>query len=571
MAMINLTINGRPLQAGPGQTILEVARENQIDIPSLCYHPCLENLGGCRVCLVEIAKAPVLQPACTYPATEGIAVETESPRVVEMRKFILQMLFSERNHYCIYCEMSGDCELQSLAYRYGMDRFEYPTLHPKYPVDGSRKYFLMDHNRCILCRRCIRACRDLVGNHTLGLKFRGSNTMVCADMDVPFGESTCISCGTCLQVCPTGALVDRKSAYMGRNLQVERVKSTCTFCSVGCSTEIVSRSGHVMRVEGDWEGPNGGVLCVSGRFDPFYDTRQRIDSPMVRGREGLSPASWDVALDLIANRIHEAGVNCIKAYTTGKALGETLDAFVNLFRRKAGGITGMLEPLAAAEHLPSDGLLSNLDTADCIFVVGGDPLTDHPVAGVRIKRARFNGKKLVVVSNKENRMAAIAHQKFDLAHLKEAVASVQDVQNLVVVYGNETSEVEVRCLAGLKGKARFIPLFPAANGNRAKALGLGDGLLPVKGKVLYLLLEDKDLPEDLVPVLREAEFLVVHACYQGALTAVADVVLPAPIWYEREGTFSNLEGRQLTVTPAVPMPEGMISEQDVLVQLGARL
>ncbi len=285
--MINLTINGRPLQAGPGQTILEVARENQIDIPSLCYHPCLENLGGCRVCLVEIAKAPVLQPACTYPATEGIAVETESPRVVEMRKFVLQMLFSERNHYCMYCEMSGDCELQSLAYRYGMDRFEYPTLHPKYPVDGTRKYFLMDHNRCILCRRCIRACRDLVGNHTLGLKFRGSNTMVCADMDVPFGESTCISCGTCLQVCPTGALVDRKSAYMGRNLQVERVKSTCTFCSVGCSTEIVTRSGHVMRVEGDWEGSNGGVLCVSGRFDPFYDTRQRIDSPMVRGKDGL--------------------------------------------------------------------------------------------------------------------------------------------------------------------------------------------------------------------------------------------------------------------------------------------
>ena len=569
--MINLTINGRPLQAGDGRTILEVARENQIEIPSLCYHPCLEKLGGCRVCLVEITKVPLLQPACTYPATEGIAVETESPRVVEMRKFVLQMLFSERNHYCMYCEMSGDCELQALAYRYGLDHWEYPTPYPKYPVDGTRKYFLMDHNRCILCRRCIRACRDLVGNHTLGLKFRGSNTMVCADMDVPFGESTCISCGTCLQVCPTGALVDRKSAYMGRNLQVDRVKSSCSFCSVGCSTEIISRSGHVLRVEGDWGGHNGGILCVSGRFDPFYDSRNRITSPLVRGKDGLSPSSWENALDLVARRIQDSGGRHIKAYTTGKALGETLDEFVNLFRRKAGGAAGILEPLLAAERLPSDGLLSDLESSDCILVVGADPLTDHQVVGVRIKRARFSGKKVVVVTSKESRMAAFAQQKFDMAHLKEAIAAVQDAKSLAVVYGDETGEAQAQVLSALKGKASFIPLFPATNGNRAKALGLSNGLLPVKGKVVYLLLEDKEVPEDLVPVIREADFLIVHTCYEGPVTAVADVVLPAPIWYEREGTFSNLEGRQMTVTPAVPMPQSLISEREVLVQLGARL
>ncbi len=571
MATINLTINGRPLQGEAGKTILDVAQANNIDIPTLCFHPQLERLGGCRLCLVEVAKIPQLQPACTYPVSEGIFVETESPRVMEMRKFVLQMLFSERNHYCMYCEMSGDCELQSQAYRHGLDHWTYPTPYPKYPVDGTRKYFIMDHNRCILCRRCIRACNDIVGNHTLGLKLRGSNTMVCADMDVPFGESTCISCGTCLQVCPTGALVDRKSAYMGRDFQVERVKSACTFCSVGCATQVVTRGGHVLRVEGDWDGHNMGVLCTRGRFDPLYDNRQRITTPMVRRNGKMIAASWDEALSTVAQRVKDAGGPYIKAYTTGKILGETMDEFVNLFRREIGAAVGILEPLEIATQLPSDGLLSNLDSADCILVVGADPLEDCPVVGTRIKRARFNGVQVVLVTDKENRLASFAQNRFVPSQIKEAVSLCQNATALVVVYGSGTSEQEAQALALLKGKARFLPLFPATNGNRAKALGLGNGLLPVKNKVVYLLVEDKDFPEEKVQKIREADFLVAHACYQGLLTAVADVVLPAPLWYEQEGTFSNLEGLQINVAQAVPLAEGFVSEKDVLRQLGARM
>ena len=571
MATINLKINGRPLQAEDGQTILDVARANSIDIPTLCFHPQLERLGGCRLCLVEIAKVPQLQPACTYPVSEGISVETESPRATEMRKFVLQMLFSERNHYCMFCEMSGDCELQSQAYRHGLDHWTYPTPYPKYPVDGSRKYFIMDHNRCILCRRCIRACNDIVGNHTLGLKLRGSNTMVCADMDVPFGESTCISCGTCLQVCPTGALVDRKSAYMGRDIQVERVKSTCTHCSVGCATEIVTRGGQVLRVEGDWDGHNLGILCRQGRFDPLYDNRQRLNVPMIRRNGTLSSASWDEALSAVAQRVTDAGGHYVKAYATGKVLGETMDEFVNLFHRKIGATVGILEPFDVANHLPCDGLLSNLDSADCILVVGADPLEDHQLVGARIKRARFNGVPLVLVTDTENRLASFAQNSFVPPQIKEAVALCQNATSPVVVYGVATSEQEIHVLATLMGKARFLPLFPATNGNRAKALGLGDGLLPVKNRVIYLLVEDKDFLEDKVQEIRDADFLVVHACYHGALTAVADVVLPAPLWYEQTGTFSNLEGRQVSVTQAIPLPENLMPEMEVLAQLGSRM
>ncbi|MGC8838418.1 MAG: 2Fe-2S iron-sulfur cluster-binding protein, partial [Anaerolineae bacterium] len=239
MATVNITINGQKILAKPGQTVLEAALDAGVDIPRLCHHPAVKPYGACRVCLVEITGQRTLQPACTFPVSEGMEVFTESPKVVEARRFVLYLLFSERNHYCMYCQMSGDCELQALAYRYGLDYWKYPRPFTPLPVDASRTYFVMDHNRCILCRRCVRACGELVGNYTLGVRQRGANTMICADLNVPFGESTCLSCGTCLQVCPTGALMDRRSAYRGLEKDVERVKSVCAVCSVGCGVELV--------------------------------------------------------------------------------------------------------------------------------------------------------------------------------------------------------------------------------------------------------------------------------------------------------------------------------------------
>lgn len=571
MTMVTFTINGRQIQAPAGSTLLEAAKANQIDIPTLCHHPKLENLGGCRVCLVEVAKVPQLQPACTYPVAEGVAVETESPRVHEMRKFVLDMLFSERNHYCMFCEMSGDCELQNLAYRFGMTHWTYPSPHPKMPTDSTRKYFLMDHNRCVLCRRCIRACNDVVGNHTLGLKLRGSNTMICADMDVPLGESSCISCGTCLQVCPTGSLVDKRSAYLGRESQVERIRTSCTFCSTGCSEELITRGSHVARVEGDWDGSNQGVLCAKGRFEPFEETRERITTPLLRENATLRPASWEETFDYLALRAREFGGGNIEAWTTGKALGETMDEFVNLFRRKIGARVGILESLPAAAELPADGKLQDLDNAACILVVGADPLVTHPVVGYRIKKNRYKDAVLVVVNDKETGLAEFAQKKFEFSHLDQAVAFVQRQPSVAVVYGAGLRLVDAPLLSPLKGQARFLPLFPSTNGFRAKTLGLENGIESVKGKMTYWLVEDKEIEEGLVERIRESDFVVAHAAYHGSLTAVADVVLPAPLWFEQEGSFSNLEGQQVAVHPATPPPAGILHEKEVLSRLSAKV
>ncbi len=569
--MLNLRINGKQIRARAGQTVLEAAKAAGIDIPSLCHHPAIAPHGACRICLVEIERQRTLQPACTFPVTEGMKVETESPKVVEERKFVLQMLFSERNHYCMFCEMSGDCELQALAYRYGMDHWVYQTPYPKISVDGTRKYFIMDHNRCILCRRCIRACGELAANNTLGVKFRGAKTMVSADMDVPFGESTCVACGTCLQVCPTGALVDRKSAYTGRNVQVERTKSVCMFCSVGCGTEIVTRAGRVLRVEGEWEEHNRGVLCVAGRFEPVYDNRPRIKTPLLRKNGGLSPVTWDEALDTIAQKLKSTKGNKVAAYTTTKTLNLTLSEMVAVFQAKIGAEVGVLEPTLSELDLPVGGSLSDLIASDCILVIGADPLSDHRVLGYHIKRARMKGAQLILVSENSSETSRFADKKFSPEDLPKAIKICQNSASPFVVYGAMTSKKDAEKLGVLKRKGHFIPLFPASNGYHAKVLGLHSGVNNDHAEVVYLLLEDIMPKEEVIKRTRDAKFLVVHASYDSPATQAAHVVLPSLLWYEQNGSTYNLEGKKVRVRNAVPLPEGLIPESEVFTQLAARL
>ena len=212
--------------------------------------------------------------------------------------------------------------------------------------------------------------------------------MICADMDASFGDSTCVECGTCLQVCPTGALVDRKSAYMGRNVQIERTASACTGCAVGCQTQVVTRAGHPLRVEGEWSGPNGGVLCQRGRFEPLAGDRARVAAPLIRKGGALTEATLDEAIEMIAGRMRAAGGKGTKAWTTAAMLDAELAAFASTFTM-SGADMGVLEAApAAAEVLEGGGTLADLDTCDYILVAGGDPIAVAPVLGYR-RQARL--------------------------------------------------------------------------------------------------------------------------------------------------------------------------------------
>jgi len=205
-----LTIDGRDVGARDDQTILDVARENNINVPALCHLDGLSDVGACRLCLVEVTGARRLLPACTTYVDEGMQITTISDTLRKYRRMILELFFSERNHICSVCVANGNCELQSLAQELGMDHVEVPYLSPKLPVDASHERFVIDHNRCILCTRCVRVCDEIEGAHTWDLMGRGINARVITDLNQAWGDSeSCTSCGKCVHVCPTGALSEK--------------------------------------------------------------------------------------------------------------------------------------------------------------------------------------------------------------------------------------------------------------------------------------------------------------------------------------------------------------------------
>jgi bidirectional [NiFe] hydrogenase diaphorase subunit len=206
-SVVTLRIDDHDCSAHTGQTILEVASENKINIPTLC---CLEGLsgwGGCRLCIVELKGTPKLLPACTTRVSEGMEVVTTSERLIKYRRMILEMLFSERNHICSVCVSNGHCELQSLAQELGMTHINMPYRYPKMPYDASHDLFRLDHNRCILCTRCVRVCDEVEGAHTWDVMGRGVESKVILDMNDSWASAeSCTMCGKCVNVCPTGAL-----------------------------------------------------------------------------------------------------------------------------------------------------------------------------------------------------------------------------------------------------------------------------------------------------------------------------------------------------------------------------
>ncbi|MBC7234858.1 MAG: (2Fe-2S)-binding protein [Chloroflexi bacterium] len=566
MPDVQVTIDGQQVSVPAGSTVLDAAKAAGIDIPVLCAHDSLKPIGACRMCLVEVEKQRVLQPACTFPVSQGMVVHTKSEPVLDSRRFVLQLLFSERNHFCMYCQMSGSCELQRLAYEHGLTHWEFDRAYPKLPVDATRKYFVMDHNRCILCRRCIRACDELVGNRTLGLKNRGAETMVIADMDVPFGQSSCVSCGTCLQICPTGALMDRASAYMGATDEIERVKSRCNLCSVGCGVEWIIRGNRVIRVEGDWDAePNKGLLCEIGRFGLLHEKRQRVRKPLVKDNNGLVDASWEDALQKVATGLKTAGDKAT-VVISGLASTEAAQAAVSKLPGKKVTMGGALPEANCAP-------ISALDEADLIIVADVDLTqgSNYRMAGFPIKRsARHRGVRVIILDDDPNGLEPWARSKWSPAEAERAIELARKALNPVIVY-DKGSEKLAQQLAAQLPHAKLIGFAPEGNTAGLAKAGVTEPFNASPSARAYYVIagEAAQVGEELMQALAKADFVAVQASFREPWEGVADVILPSPTLPEKSGSFVNTEGRTFEMKAGVKTR--IPSEVEIIERLGALL
>jgi len=339
---MKVTINGMPCPATKGQTILDVARANDVYIPTLCYHRNVGAHARCRACVVEVKGSPALVTSCNTQVTEGMEIVTDSDRVLEAQRFVIKLILSSGNHDCIICEKTGACELQDAAYNLkiadtDIRREAFP---PHY--DESSAFIRVDHTRCILCERCLEACNHVVVNRVIKLIGRGYHAHIGFDSNDPMGESSCVQCGECTQICPVGALTNKKSIGKARIWEVQRVRTTCPYCGVGCQLELHVKEGRIVKVTGVEKGlPNKGRLCVKGRYGyDFVYSKDRLTMPLIKENGTFREASWDEALDLVANRFREIikkhGPDAIAGVSCARSTNEDSYQMQKLFRAVIG-------------------------------------------------------------------------------------------------------------------------------------------------------------------------------------------------------------------------------------------
>jgi formate dehydrogenase major subunit len=334
-------VDGKEIVFEGDKTVLQIAKENDMYIPSLCYHPKLGPAGMCRICVVEVEGVRGLQTACSLTPTEGMKVQTATARVIEARKMVVNLLLANGNHNCLSCEVNGDCELQDAAYHLGI---EVPAffVEQREDRDDSAAFIIRDPGKCIQCGRCIEGCNRLVVNEVLDFGFRGRHTKVICDSDKPMGDSTCVQCGECVQLCPVGALVDKKAIGQARTWEMTRVRTTCPYCGVGCQLELYVKGDQIVRVTGvEGAQPNQGHLCVKGRYGyDFIYSEDRLTSPLIRDGDGFREASWDEALDLVASKftqiVQESGPNAIAGVSCARSTNEDSYQMQKLFRGVIG-------------------------------------------------------------------------------------------------------------------------------------------------------------------------------------------------------------------------------------------
>ena len=427
---MEITIDKQKIEVEKGKTVLEAAEENGIAIPTLCHSPFLEDVGACRMCLIEDLADGKLKTSCTTEVKEGMEVLTKSKRVEDSRRTILDLLISDHPLDCMTCEADGSCTLQDLAYQYGIERSYYGTKsEPRFKVERDNEFIELDPDKCILCGKCIRVDQDIQCSDAIDFVERGFQTKVGAASDEGLGgeDSTCVFCGQCVELCPTGALSYIPSQKKGREYNFEKTVTTCPYCGVGCQLELKTKDRKVIEVGSVYrEGtPNPyGEACVKGRFGyDFINHPDRLKKPLIKRNGKFEEAEWEEALSLVAEKLTEIkdeyGGRALAGLSSAKCTNEENYLMQKFMRAVIGTnsvdhcarlchastVAGLVKAFGSGAMTNS---ISEIEGSDLIFVIGSNPTENHPVIGSKMKKAHKNGTKLIVADPRQIELSGLA-------------------------------------------------------------------------------------------------------------------------------------------------------------------
>ena len=470
---VTLEIDGEQVTVPVGTSLMRATVDAGIQVPKLCATDSLEPFGSCRLCLVEIEGRKGFPASCTTPVEAGMKVRTQTPKLQELRKGVMELYISDHPLDCLTCSANGNCELQTMAgvtglreVRYGVGDAKGGAHHLDCAKDESNPYFTYDASKCIVCNRCVRACEEVQGTFALTISGRGFESRVSPGQDQPFMESECVSCGACVQACPTATLQEKSIILMG---QAEHSKiTTCAYCGVGCGFKAEMKGNEVVRMVPWKDGKaNEGHACIKGRFAWGYAThKDRMTQPMIRQKisDPWQEVSWDVAINYAASEFRRIqakhGKDSIGGITSSRCTNEETYLVQKLVRAAFGN--NNVDTCARVCHSPTGyGLgqtfgtsagtqtFQSVEHADVILVMGANPSAAHPVFASRMKKRLRQGAKLIVIDPRQIDLVDAPHIQADF-HLQlrpgTNVAVITAMAHVVVTEGLLASDyVAERC------------------------------------------------------------------------------------------------------------------------------
>jgi predicted molibdopterin-dependent oxidoreductase YjgC len=646
--MIELMIDGHSVEIEAGASVLDAARQAGIYVPTLCEQPDLKPYGGCRLCVVEIEGSPGLRASCTTPAQDGMRVQTNTQKIQKLRRNLVELLLSEHPSACLvcgdrfecwehhectgraevttgckFCPQGERCELKLVAnhvFGEGGPEVTLPSLYKNIPVDRRDPFIDRDDNLCILCGRCVRACEQYGQTYTLDFVDRGSETRVGTAFNRTLIDAGCRFCGSCVDACPTGSLSERVRRWDGS--ADHHVRTTCSFCSVGCQFDLGVKNGRVIEALPRKDGPvNAGDNCVRGRFAvvEFNRSIRRLKSPLIRRNGELVEVPWETALLAAAEGIKSARPEKSALLYSGYCTNESV-YFAHKFAREVLGTEHVdsamrlsYGPLLDSYRNGSAPVISAITEASAVFVIGADPDFSHPVLAQKIKNVVANDTKLVIMAPHATglsrhatseirhkpgeerlvleslyvRLAGDEHANVhdDVKHAAQVLEEAEKQGPVIILFGSGV----MRRLDGTANKdlvdavanalpARVLPLLSAPNDRGAMEIAAffgSDGLTAPEifsaaqeGQLDFLYLIGEDLP----PGDYNTKFVVVQDMFLPAAAGkVADVVFPVASFVEVDGTYTNMEARVQRVRAATKYAMGTMSDCDILSRLAGKL